>query len=343
VARRALPSTSRRSHVEIGGCTPFTPKEKFFTFRGFSPTVEHEKQLIAGAGGEGVQFEQQGGPPGGPNHQGGPQGPGGYQQFQQPYPGQPSPGGPMEASLVGEVAPPMASPGPISSRHHNSPQETPPKLRLMRMQPRGPLTTPTTTSPGPSPGQRPNHKHSPSDSAPAATAAAVGGGAGTGQADYSAPWVEYYRSLGMHRLVPPPKPQEGCPCRGSTAPGGRAPVAGFLRVRTQAPPPSSSTPQPYPGYGYAAYGAQQGQQPAPYQAHPQWTDSSSSSDGPRIASQYECPRLFLLIITLCFRKNHQNRTEVLFHAPLFRPALSTLRVPTLLIKHWTVPKFENAL
>ncbi|GFS75278.1 hypothetical protein NPIL_163541 [Nephila pilipes] len=58
--------------------------------------------------------------------------------------------------------------------------------------------------------------------------------------------------------------------------------------------------------------------------------SSSSCDGPRIsplASQYECPRLFLSIITSGTENKH-NRTEVLLHYSIhpcagYRPALST--------------------
>jgi hypothetical protein len=59
--------------------------------------------------------------------------------------------------------------------------------------------------------------------------------------------------------------------------------------------------------------------------------SRPSSGGPRIsplAPEYECPRLFLLIIT-SGSENQQNRTEVLFHYSMhliqaISPALSTL-------------------
>ncbi|GBM54715.1 Far upstream element-binding protein 1 [Araneus ventricosus] len=283
------------AHVEIARGAPPNPHEKIFTIRGNPQQIEHAKQLIMERVG-GMPMGQ-GGPPGGPNQgQGGPQGqyPGAQyqQQYQQPGPGQPyaTPGWPGGAYQPWPNQPATAGVAVAS----NDPTKAAADANAAAWaayyayynQPGQPQPQPGQI-PQPQPAAQPQAAQQPASAA--------------GQADYSAAWVEYYRSLGMFREAEMIEQQ----ARGGAAPGGTpsgqttpaagAPMAqaavqptgqpaapagtpaaqpasvaaagypGAYPAPGQQPQPAQvpyGQPAPYPGYSYAAaYGAQQ-----PYQA-----------------------------------------------------------------------------
>ncbi|GIY54445.1 far upstream element-binding protein 1 [Caerostris darwini] len=248
------------AHVEIAKGAPPNPHEKIFTIRGNPQQIEHAKQLIMERVG-GMPLGQ-GGPPGGPNQQGGPPGqyPGPqYQQpYQQPGPGQPYaapswPGGAYQTwpnqPAAGNVAVASSDPNKAAAdanaaawaayyAYYNQPGQAQPQ-----------------------PGQVPQPQQTAQPQVQQPTAAA-------GQADYSAAWVEYYRSLGMFReadmieqQAPQPTAQTTQPGTPLTQPAVQPAGQPSAPAGTPAPQPAAVAASGYPG----AYAAPT--QPQPAQLH----------------------------------------------------------------------------
>ncbi|XP_035206227.1 far upstream element-binding protein 1-like isoform X2 [Stegodyphus dumicola] len=233
------------AHVEIARGAPPNPHEKIFMIRGNPQQIEHAKQLIMER--VGGMPPGQGGPPGGPNPPGpqgqypGPQYP---QQYQQPGPGQP-----------------YAAPGWAGGAYQPWPNQ--PSTAGVAVAPNDPAKVAADANaaawaayyaqfynqpgqPQPQPGQIPQAQPAAQPPAqqqqqqqPQQTTA--------GQADYSAAWVEYYRSLGMFREADMIEQQS----RNAQAPGGQAAPQASQPGAPMAQP--GMTPQATPG----------AQQPAP--------------------------------------------------------------------------------
>ncbi|GFU45892.1 far upstream element-binding protein 1 [Nephila pilipes] len=256
------------AHVEIARGAPPNPHEKVFTIRGNPQQIEHAKQLIMERVGMPLG---QGGPPGGPNQQGGPQGqypgPQYQQQYQQPGPGQPyaAPGWPGGAYQPWPNQPATANVAVAS----NDPTKAAADANAAAWAAYYAYYN-QSGQPQAQPGQMPQPQ--PAAAQPQAqqpTAAA-------GQADYSAAWVEYYRSLGMFREAEMIEQQ----ARGGQAPGAQpaaqttqpgAPMTAPAVQPAGQPSTPAGTPAAQPATvaaaGYPGAYPAPGQQPQPAQHH----------------------------------------------------------------------------
>ncbi|XP_042912008.1 far upstream element-binding protein 1 isoform X3 [Parasteatoda tepidariorum] len=224
------------AHVEIARGAPPSPHEKVFTIRGNPQQIEHAKQLIMERVG-GMPPGQGGPPPGQGGPPGGPQGqyPGAQyqQQYQQPGPGQQyaAPGWPsggyqawpnQQASSGVQVA---ASNDPNKVAADANAAAWAAYYAQFYSQPGQPQAQPQPNAiaqaqPQAQPASQPQ--------------------ASSGQADYSAAWVEYYRSLGMYREAELIEQQS----RGGQAPSVPAGPQGQPGAPT--PQPSMSQPPNQP-------------------------------------------------------------------------------------------------
>ncbi|XP_054706803.1 far upstream element-binding protein 1-like [Uloborus diversus] len=204
------------AHVEIARGAPPNPHEKIFIIRGNPQQIEHAKQLIMERVGGMAPGQGPPGGPGGPNQGGpGPQGqypgPQYQQQYQQPGPGQPYAGmQPYGAGYQPWPNQPQPSGVPVPS---NDPAKAAADANAAAW---AAYYAQFYNQPGqsqPQPGQMPQAQPAAQPQAQPQNNVAVS----TGQADYSAAWVEYYRSLGMFREADIIEQQ----ARGGQAPGGQ--------------------------------------------------------------------------------------------------------------------------